>query len=109
MGTTATGTHQTAYIRYVRKAVWQAFRAEALRLGLTQAEALEIMIAGMADGESRMRKLLASVTMGAWLGAAVGACAAAILFMIVVLFVFTPPVPAPEGSYYPEPATPKKD
>ena len=45
MGTTATGTHQTAYIRYVRKAVWQAFRAEALRLGLTQAEALEIMIA----------------------------------------------------------------
>ena len=45
MGISATGTHQTAYIRDVPKSVWQAFRAEALRRGLTQAEALEIMIA----------------------------------------------------------------
>ena len=44
MGTTATGTYQTVYIRHVQKSVWQAFRAEALRRGLSQADALEIMI-----------------------------------------------------------------
>ena len=35
---------QTVYIRDVRISAWQAFRAEALRRGLTQAEALETMI-----------------------------------------------------------------
>ena len=52
MGLRATGIYQTAYIRQVRTAIWQAFRAEALRLGLTQAEALEIMIAEWIKGES---------------------------------------------------------
>lgn len=44
MGRPANKTRQTAYVRNVRTAIWQAFRAEALRRGLTQAEALEIMI-----------------------------------------------------------------
>ena len=45
MGISATGTHQTAQVRDVSKSAWQAFRAKARRRGLTQAEALEVMIA----------------------------------------------------------------
>ena len=44
MGISATGTHQTVYIKHVQVLVWRAFRAEALRRGLTRAEALELMI-----------------------------------------------------------------
>ena len=51
MGIQAAGTHQTVYVRDVPKAAWQAFRAEALRRGLSQAEALEIMIDEWLKGE----------------------------------------------------------
>ena len=44
MGISATGKHQTVYVKFVQVSVWRAFRAEALRRGLTRAEALEIMI-----------------------------------------------------------------
>ena len=45
MGRLAKSTQQIAYVRGVSTSAWQSFRAEALRRGLTKAEALEIMIA----------------------------------------------------------------
>ena len=51
MGIPAKGPFQTAYIRGVQKTAWQAFRAEALRRGLSQTEALEIMIDKWVKGK----------------------------------------------------------
>ena len=51
MGLHATGIYQTAYIRKVRTYIWRAFRAEALRRGLSQTEALEIMIDEWVNGK----------------------------------------------------------
>ena len=45
MGRPAEKAQQIVYVKGVRTAAWQAFRAEALRRGLSRAEALEIMIA----------------------------------------------------------------
>ena len=53
MGIRAKGNHQTVYIRKVRTSIWRAFRAEALRRGLSQAEALELMIADWTYGKDK--------------------------------------------------------
>ena len=51
MGIQAEGIRQTVYVKEVRTSSWQAFRAEALRLGMSRAEALEIMIAAWIKEE----------------------------------------------------------
>ena len=45
MGRKVEGEHQGVYVRHVQASAWRAFRAKALSLGLTQTEALEVMIA----------------------------------------------------------------